>query len=323
MIALNRLLMGPLLALAFGATLGDQPASAQPAPVQRIAAVVNQDMISVQQLGERVDLALLAASLPDDAPNRQRIAPLVLRSMIDERLQLQEAKRLGIGLAAAEIDQAFVDIARRNQMAPEQLEQMLRSRRIEPAVLRRQIEAEIAWARVIGREARSRAVVTREQVDMALRAARSGQEEILISEILLPVDDPAREAATVREAADLARSIQGGRGFDGLARQISRSPSAEAGGDLGWVSTASIAPEFRQVFARMAPGAVSDPVRTPAGVHLFWLRDRRTVTPTAEADVSEADRDRVRQTLERAQVERFATRRLRELRRAAFIDLRL
>ena len=109
-----------------------RPALAQAqAPTQRIAAVVNDDVITTQDLIDRINLGIATSGLPNDDATRQRLAPQVLRGFIDEKLQLQEAKRLGTDVTDAEIDQALQTIAQRNRTTAAELTALPRRARPE------------------------------------------------------------------------------------------------------------------------------------------------------------------------------------------------
>lgn len=307
--------------LALVAPLGlAAEALAQAAPL-RIAAVVNDDVVTVQDLADRLDLALATSGLPNQPETRRSLAPQVLRGVIDEKLQLQEAERLGLEVSEADIDQAMDTIAKRNNTTRADLVRYLTENNIKPATLRSQLRAQIAWIKVIAREVRPKIVVTQEQIELALKRASgttAGDTELLLSEILLPVYDRNQEAAVLDDARRLVGTIRGGGDFAALARQVSVAASAESGGDLGWVRAAAILPDLRDKVLALQPGQVSDPVPSPAGVHIFQLRDRRS--RAADAAV---DRDKVRQAIEQEQLERQANRYLRDLRKEAFIDIRL
>lgn len=310
-----------LAALAVLQLIGFAPYVLAQASSQRIAAVVNEDIITNQELGDRLDLALVSSGLPGDAETRRRLAPQVLRGLIDEKLQLQEAKRLGLQVSDAEVDQALDTIAQRNSIGRDQLIRLLAQSNVNPNALRQQLRGQVAWLKVVNRELRPRVAVTQEQIELAQRGnAADGDAELLVAEILLPVYDRAQEAEVLDDARGLVASLREGADFGALARQVSASASAEAGGDLGWVRASAVLPELRQRLAAMSPGEVSDPILSPAGVHIFQLRDRRV---RAVEEAGEKDRDRTRQQLMQEQLERLAQRYLRDLRRDAFIDIRL
>jgi peptidyl-prolyl cis-trans isomerase SurA len=306
------------LALLLCLTLADTAAAQSGA--QRIAAVVNDDVITTQDLIDRINLGIATSGLPNDDATRQRLAPQVLRGFIDEKLQIQEAERLGTEVSEAEIDQALATIAQRNRTTAPELTRYLAERGLNPRALRDQLKAQIAWIKVVGSEVRPRIVVTQEQIDLALRrgAAATDGRELQLGEILLPVYDRAQEATVLEDARGLVATLRGGAGFAALARQVSAAGSAENGGDLGWVPVSAIIPDLRDQIAALAVGEVSDPIVSPAGVHIFQVRDQRE-----QAAAAGADREAVRQTIEQQQLERQASRYLRDLRRDAFVDVRI
>ena len=137
-----------LLALRHAALLGlaappaamaqDQAPQQQPAApqsVQRIAAVVNDDIVSTQELRDRLALTLLFSNLPADPETQQRVAPQVLRRVIDEQLQLQEARRRNIRVPRQEVDGALANAAAANNMSVNQLFAFLTEQGIDPQAL--------------------------------------------------------------------------------------------------------------------------------------------------------------------------------------------
>jgi peptidyl-prolyl cis-trans isomerase SurA len=287
-------------------------------PTQRIAAVVNDDVITSGDLIDRINLGIATSGLPNDDATRQRLAPQVLRSFIDEKLQLQEAKRLGIDVTDADMNQAMQTIAQRNNTTPSVLQQYLSDRGLSPRALQDQLRAQIAWLKIVSRELRPKVVVTQEQIELALgRGTGDDARELQLGEILLPVYDRNQEDQVLADAQGLIASLRGGADFAAVARQVSAAASAENGGDLGWVPLAAVVPDIRDRIASLPVGQVSDPILSQAGVHIFLVRDQRTRTQGA------GDRDSVRQQLEQQQLERQASRYLRDLRREAFIDVRI
>ena len=320
-----RLTLGLSLGMATPLAL---PGRAVAQAVQGIAAVVNDDIVSTQELAERVQLARASTGLPDD-PNTQRLlTQQVLRALIDEKLQRQEARRLNIEVTDAEVSSAIQSIAQRNNMTADQLTSYLAERGTGIAGLRDQLRNQIAWLKVIGREIRPKVVISEGQIDLASNVAApvAGDREVLLSEIVLPVYSPDQEAAVMADAQRVVTALRGGSAFEPLARQMSVAASAEAGGDLGWLPSGILAEDLRNALARMSPGSISDPIRTALGVQVLLLRDVRqsggAAAPAAQGS-SSASRNEVRQRLAEEQVQRLASRYMRDLRRNAYIDLRI
>ena len=112
--------------------------------VERIAAVVNEDVISTSDLAERIRLTQVASGLPDNPEVRRRLEPQVLRTLVNERLQLQEAARLNLQVTPDEIEAALAEIARRNETDRATLERGLEAQGVDFASLRDQIRAQLA-----------------------------------------------------------------------------------------------------------------------------------------------------------------------------------
>jgi peptidyl-prolyl cis-trans isomerase SurA len=248
---------------------------------QRIAAVVNDEVVSVQDLNDRLDLVMFTSSVEDTPEARQGLTPQVLRGLVEEALQRQEAERLGLRVEPQELDQALANIAERNNMDVPSMRRLLADAGVDFDTLVTQLRAQIAWVKIVNQQVRPRVNVTVDQLDLAVQEARLNerQSEFLLSEIVLPVDNPAQEDAVAADAQRLIQAVSEGGSFESLARQVSAAASAEQGGDLGWVRSAVIPPELQVALEQLAPGEVSAPLRSPVGYHVFWLRDRRLAAP--------------------------------------------
>jgi len=285
----------------------------------RPAAVVNDDIISVLDLAMRVQLAVVAAGVEDTPEVRRRLTPQVLRSLIDERLQMQEAKRLDISVTDIQVAGALEQIAQQNNMTEGQFLTMLRNRGVIPTTLIDQIRAQIAWQAIIQRRLRPNVVITPEEVEeVASRlTARRGTVERRVAEIFLPIESTALEAEAKANADRLFEELRQGANFAGLARQFSQSGTASLGGDLGWVRDGEMEEELNSVLSQMGPGEVSVPIRTVSGYHILFLRDMR------KNEGQDIDRVRIEESLTNQRLDQLAQRSLQDLRRAANVDVRI
>ena len=119
----------------------------------RIAAVVNDEVISVFDLVSRLRMVLLSSNIPDTPEARQKVEAQVLRSLVDEKLQLQEAKKQNVVATDDEINTALGQIEKQNNMQPGQLNEFLKSRGIDRSSLINQVTASIVWAKLVRRKA--------------------------------------------------------------------------------------------------------------------------------------------------------------------------
>lgn len=254
--------------------------------VQGIAAVVNDDVISVFDLQARLSLIIAGSNTPNTPETRQRLAPEVLRRMIDETLELQEAKRLNIRVTDVEIEQALEKIERQNNMSKGGLDTFFAKTGIDKSTLINQVEPQIAWAKVVGRRLRSQVQVTPEEIDDALARikASKGKPEYLLAEIFLRVDDTENEAEINQLAQRIMQQLQQGASFAALARNFSQAASANEGGDLGWVQAEELGDILDKSVSQMKPGQVVGPIRTLGGFNIVLLRERRIGEGLAATD---------------------------------------
>ena len=267
-----------------------QPAPAPPQggtpPEMRIAAVVNDQVISVLDLVSRVRMVMVSSNLADTEETRNKLASQVLRTLIDEKLQLQEAKRESITATEEEVSNGLQQIEKQNNMKTGQLEQFLQSRGIDKSALVDQLTSAIVWAKLVRRKASQTTEVSDEEVDEALKRAKehANEPQSRVAEIFLAVDNPAQDQEVRQLAERLTQQMRQGARFSAVAQQFSQSATAAVGGDMGWVRPDQLAPELGKAVAQQKPGELSPPIRTGGGYYLMLVIDRRTGTTGTGSD---------------------------------------
>ncbi|MDE1172693.1 MAG: peptidylprolyl isomerase [Parvibaculaceae bacterium] len=243
-----------------------------------IAAIVNDEVISQYDLDQRTRLVLVTSGIPQTPENTQRVRSQVLRSLIDEKLEMQEADRQKVTVPEDQINQAYASIAARAEMTPDQIDHYLEQNGISKSSMVNQIKAEIAWNQVVGQQFGSLISVGDDQVDEVLRKLKdeSGETQYLVGEILLTYENPQQEAEVSAGAAQLVQQIRAGAPFQAVASQFSQSPSAASGGDIGWVHASQLPSALVDIVPNMQPGQVSDPIQTVNGYYIVQLRSRQT-----------------------------------------------
>ena len=309
-------------ALALLLALATAPASAQRSagtPIDRVIAVVNQEAITARELESRV--AIVENQLREQRrapPPRDVLQKQVLEQMILVRAQLQYANEVGVKPSEAEIDRAVTEVAQRNSVTVAQMRERMAEQGIGFAAFREQLSGEIASLRLREREAASKVTISEAEVDAQLaRTGATTPTEYEIAQILLRLPgDP--DAAALKAKTELAELLlaraRGGADFAALAREHSESPEGVQGGSLGWRSPDRLPELFVNAVARLEPGQVAPVVRSPAGLHLLRLIDKRSQAPQSAI----VERTRVRHILLVAPTpaaEEEATRRLAEFKR--------
>lgn len=256
----------------------------------RIAAIVNDEVISIFDLDARMKFTIVSSGLPDNAETRRRIAPQVLRNLIDDRLKIQEARRLKIPIDKKDIDDALARIEKQNNLPPGGMEQVLARDGVKVSIVRSKVEADIAWGKVVSSRFRNTIRISEEEIDEILTQmeANKGKPELRVAEIFLPVDTESSEREVGALANRLIQQLQAGVPFQAIAQNFSQSPSAAVGGDLGWIKPGQLGDTLDSALARLQPGQITPAVRTPNGYYILMLLDRRAATgaPTAETIVS-------------------------------------
>lgn len=260
---------------------------AQAQEENRIAAVVNSDIISMDDLSSRVSLLLASSNIPDTPANRQRLEPRVLHQMIDEKLEVQEAKRLNVTVTQQEIDNAIAVLEQRNNMPKGGLDAYLKRAGIPKAALTSELTAEIAWSKVVQNQLSEDVSVSDEEINEAMAQLKQdvGQPQSHVAEIYLAIDNPSQDQDVERLANQLIQQIRSGANFSAVAQQFSQSPSSAAGGDIGWVTPSQLPPLLGQALGKMNPGEMSYPLRTPGGYYILYMIDRRIPGQVNPSDV--------------------------------------
>ena len=242
-----------------------------------IAAVVNEDIVTVFDVQSRLGLFLVTAGIQNTPDVQRRLLPQVVDALIEERLKIQEALRLEIATTEEEISNAVAMIEARNGMQPGAFRTLLKEQRVNIDTFYGQVEADVAWSKVV-RDVLERDVnIAPEEVDTVLDKLRSnqGKLEYRVAEIYLPVSPVAREQNVRELANELVERARSNSSFPALAQQFSQSATAAVGGDLGWVLPGELDRELERVISRMTPDQISNPVRTTTGYHILQLQDQR------------------------------------------------
>jgi peptidyl-prolyl cis-trans isomerase SurA len=259
-----------------------QPRAVQPPEDQgsetRIAAVVNDEVISVADLRSRVRMVMLSSNFPDSPETRQRIAGQVLRTIVDEKLEMQEAKHRNVAATEEEIKKAVSQIEKQNNMQPGQLDEVLKSHGIDRSALIDQVTASIVWAKLVRRLLAQANAISDEEIDDAMKRLKENANEpqSRVAEIFLSVDTPQQDEEVRRLAERLIEQMKQGARFSAVAQQFSQSATAAVGGDMGWVRPEQLNPDLAKAVAQMRPGELSPPIRTAGGYYLVLVLDRRT-----------------------------------------------
>jgi len=259
------------------------PAPADSALAESVAAIVNDDIVSTYDLVQRMRLLGVTSGIQPDENTLPQLQREALRSLVEERLQIQELRRVEkenkveIIASDKDVDAEIEDVARGNNLTGEQLVAQLRAAGVGPETFRAQIRAEVSWQNYIRGRFGSRLRIGQDQIKavQAQLAASAGKPQFQISEVVIDPNRVGGQEAAMQGAAQLIQQMQQGAPFPAVARQFSSAPTAANGGDAGWVSSGEIPAEVEAGIANLRAGQLSAPIPTRDGVYIIYLRDKR------------------------------------------------
>ena len=247
--------------------------------VRRATAIVNGDIITGTDVSQRLALIVAANGGEVSEEEKQRLRLQVLRNLIDETLQIQEAEANEISISDEEVDATFRQVAQQNfKQDLDAFDQYLRTQGSSTDTLKRQIKGELAWSRLLRRNIQPFINVGDEEVNAIIERlkASKGTTEFRIGEIYMSAtqETAPQVAENMRK---ILEQIRGGGSFVAYARQFSEASTAATGGDLGWVRPAQLPQTLAEAAEQMQVGQVVGPVEVPGGFSILYLIDSRQV----------------------------------------------
>ena len=318
------------LTFAAGFGLLASSAAAQARTVERIVAVVGEDIVLESEMNERARPFLQEISALPDANQRKARAAAVRREVLDniisENLLLQQADELKLSVTSEEIDRSIEQIKKDYGLTDAQLLDELRKQGLNMASYRQSTRREILKYRVLNIAVGSKVQVSDNDVQNYYeRNMKSGSnQQVKVSHIFIVIPENA-DAAKVLEREQYAKKIlaraKAGEDFGGLARELSEDGATRAeGGDLGYFGKEMGLPKtVEELVFNMKVGEVGGPVRGNQGFHVIKLMDRRAKDVKPLGDVKEELRGQLRSK----EMERQTKAYLADLRRRTLVEVRL
>jgi peptidyl-prolyl cis-trans isomerase SurA len=267
----------------------NQPAAGEPrtqarqlTALDRIVAVVNEEVVTGLELEERLNLVsrqLERQGTP--LPERTVLERQMLDRIIFEMLQLQYAKEAGIKVEDGQLDRAVQRIAQDNQVGLAEFRTMVERDGVSFPKFRDEIRNQIAIGQLRDREVDSKVLVTDSEVDTELQreAARpQGEAEYLTAHILVRLPEQASAEqieARQKRANDALEALKKGADFGQISATYSDAQEALQGGNLGWRGAAKLPNLYAEALATMKAGEVSALLKSGNGFHIVKLLDKR------------------------------------------------
>ncbi len=276
------MLIKPLSALILASSMLAANAFAAEQPLDRIAAIVDNDVVMFSQYQSRLkEVQQTINKRGVDVPSEDILRQQVMERLIIDAIQLQMAERSGIRISDEELSESMATIAERNGLTQREFEQALAADGLSLSDAQEQIRQEMLISRVRQYRVAERIQVTDQEVQNFL-ASDLGKmqlaEEYELANILIPVPDGASSeelGQAEKTVATIVEQLEKGGDFAQLAIRYSASENALEGGEMGWRKAAQLPPPFDRMLATMAVGQITPPSRTAGGIIMLKLLDKR------------------------------------------------
>ncbi|RMF44211.1 MAG: hypothetical protein D6751_09375 [Deltaproteobacteria bacterium] len=309
-----------LLALSLLAT----PAFAE--VISKIAAVVNDDIITTYQLEQEVAKMLARRARGEKIPAEQisTLRRTLLEKMIEETLLQQQIKALGLKVTDAEIDEAIHDVQRQNKLTEDQLKKALAAQGLTMKAYREKLRDQILRLKLVGRQVQSKVDVSDSDIREYFRAHIDDFREppyVRLSNILIPIPEVA-DAARVEAARQLAGKVverlRSGESYAAVLDEL-KAQGQGTGSDMGRFQEKELSREIARKLEGLNPGDYSDPLEKPNGFIIFRV-DERVPGSIRNFDLVKAE---IRQKLIDEAREREFKKWSEAMKKDAYIDIRI
>ncbi len=299
--------------------------------VDRIVAVVNDEPITLSELRRRENPALLRMLSPMTFPaGKDEFEKAVLEDLIDRRLMLQKAREMRIDPDETDIDTYLNGMTRSNGMDRERFAAMLKDIGVDMKDLRRGIAENIARSRLVHFEVRSRIVITdaeaRKYYQKKYKDAAALPEGYHLLQMGFYWDRPKSMSSTRDEARRRAEEARGkvaaGEDFRELARRISELPTADSGGDLGFLAAGEMAPWMLKALDGVKAGGLT-PVIEGAGAMQFFLVFEVNIEGRFEPPPFRLVKDELKRELHASKEKKYLDEWLTKIKKEAYIRIML
>lgn len=272
------------------------PISLSEAIVDRIVAVVNQEIITLSEVEQLIGPLKEKIQTEDRLERRRQVHELqrkVLEQLIEEKLIDQEVKKSGIKVTSKEVEAGLEEVKQRNAATQEELEEVLTKEGLTLEAYKKQIEKKlqrmrlINWALKVESKGGERELRDFYQKNINLYIGNISYRPCHIL-FIVPKEATREEIREIRKKCQMVlEKVKGGEDFGEMALLYSEDASAKDRGDLGYFKKGELIPSFEKEALRLRVGEVSGIVRTDFGFHLIKLLDRKGGVPLPFEEVKE------------------------------------
>ena len=280
----------------------------------KIKALVNGEIISSEDIQNRINLFLMNSRIPYNSQTKDMINQRVLNNTVEEKLKLQEAAKEGIIISEKETKEQVAKFANNNKIPLSQLSLLLKQSNVNQRTIEEQLKSDLAWLRLIRKKYYSEGSITQKEINQALESAKKNLEtpKYFVAEIFIKKEN-------ANNLSQLVHNLRTDDRFELYAMQFSDSPTASNGGNLGWVNSGQLPSILEAKLKNMKLGSISDPIQVGDGYYILKLKQRfnpKTDKMQAPSTIE------IQSMLENQKMETLSKKLLQDLRQKAVIEIR-
>ncbi len=290
--------------------------------LDKVMAIVNKEVITWSDLYKAMGFEATdeIKAMKDEDKRRffRENESIFLESLIDMRLQLQEAAKAGVSASDEDVNKAIENIQKKYSMTDEAFKDAIGKEGFTIAEYRKKLSEQITISRIVEQDVRSKVLVTEGEIDKYLSENKEMAREsdgFNISHIFLKKTDDKKQLE--EKAMEIYKKIKAGENFSDLAKQYSEDASARSGGELGFIKKSDMSKDFLDVLSKMKVGDVSEPFWGGNGIHIIRLNDKREIKSPQEL------REAVRQKLLDEKFSREYKNWIKGLREKAYVEIKI
>ena len=244
----------------------------------KIIAIVNDEPITATDLYERLQLTIVSSNLPNDPETRQNLSGQILQTLINEKLQQQEADRLNIIINENEINRTIRNIEINNNLNEGQLIETLSERGVPKNALKNNLKANLINEKLLQRIIKPKIIINNDEVNNEYKnlIMNEGKTEFKISEILLNFNDLSSKEETLLVAKELRNQIIKNNNFDEIANQININGTGKYIRNNEWVISTNLNEKLFDNLNKIQKNEITELIITNSSVSIYQLDDKRT-----------------------------------------------
>ncbi len=275
----------------------------------KIAALVNGDIISSEDLSDQREIFMLNSPIPYNGQTKDMINERVLAQTVEQKIKSQALAKAGILVSDEEVEKQLKVWADKNNLNIPTLR-----KKINMKALSENIRTEIGWIKLIRRQFYQTSGLTQKEIDETIKEVTQDMsvKKYLVSEIFIKKEN-------AKDIEGLVAKLREDPRFELYAAHFSEAPSAANGGNLGWINSGKMLSSLEMRLSKMKPGEISDAILIGNGYYILKLQ--QVFDPKQNPNFT-PNQQEIKTLLENQKMESISKKQLQDIKQTAIIEIK-